>query len=145
MANRVLNIKGFDKEGITNCVDGGNDTIIFNLARGDADKVRDKFIRVLPIESSPIWFNIRSESLHRLLRHPFRTSNETHPQRLSFLPSCEFGSLQSHNQFYSHTSFNNKTPKVFFKPDRQTPNSLYIEFDDTRIVIPFNSIQKRTF
>jgi hypothetical protein len=140
---RFVQPKIFDKTGIKNCGEGGNDTFQFKLTRDEANRIRDKFAQVLPNESSPIWFHILSDPLYALDQRPIQTTDDPRHQGSSFSVSCQFGSLRSYNQFYSHVPFDNKMVDVTFKPARQTPTSLTIEFDDIQLVIPFNSIQKK--
>ncbi|CAF1065628.1 unnamed protein product [Adineta steineri] len=135
--------KTFDKEGIKKCGENGNDEIEFTLTREEANKVREKFKQVLPNENSPVWFTILSNPLDSLISHSLETTTiDVYQQGTPFSASCQFGSLRSYNQFYSHTSFNGKVVKLSFIPSKK-PDTLYIEFDDIRIVIPFVSIQKK--
>ncbi len=71
-----------------------------------------------------------------------KTTDNNNHQGSTFSVSCQFGSLRSYNQFYSHVPFNNKVVDVTFRPARSYPDSLNIEFDNIRLVIPFKSIQK---
>ncbi|UJR12729.1 hypothetical protein I4U23_016903 [Adineta vaga] len=136
--------KRFDKKGISNCGENGNDTINFTLARDEANKVRDQLAQVLPNEKSTVWFNILSDPLHLLMPRSLEaTTTDVHQQGATFSASCQFGSLRSYNQFYSHVSFNGKIVQLSFIPSKSIPDTLHIEFDDIRIVIPFISIQKK--
>ncbi|CAF1467753.1 unnamed protein product [Adineta steineri] len=135
--------KTFDKEGIKKCGENGNDEIEFTLTREEANKVREKFKQVLPNENSPVWFTILSNPLDSLMSHSLETTTtDVYQQGTPFSASCQFGSLRSYNQFYSHNSFNGKVVKLSFIPSTK-PDTLHIEFDDIRIVIPFVSIQKK--
>lgn len=139
---RFVNPKRFDALGIQECGTGKNDSVTFQITRGEANKIRDQLVKILPKEDSSIWFSIRSEPLDSLIPRTLDTIDPNRHQGSKFRATCRFGSLFSHNQFYSHVTFDNKIVQVTFKPERQTPESLYIEFDKNRIVIPFKSIQK---
>lgn len=140
---RFVQPKVFNKKGIRNCGEGGNDSIQFELTRDEANRVRDKFAQILPNDSSPIWFHILSDPLGSLGQLSLQTTEDPHHQGATFRVACRFGSLRSYSQFYSHTSFNLQMVNVTFRPARQLPDSLTIEFDNYRIVIPFSSIQKK--
>ncbi|CAF1170949.1 unnamed protein product [Adineta steineri] len=134
----------FDKRGIRNCGENGNDSIKFTLTREEANKVRDQLAHVLSNENSPVWFNILSNPLDLLMRRSLATTSaDIYQQGTTFYASCLFGSLRSYSQFYSHNSFDNKIVKLSFIPSRSIPDTLYIEFEDIRIVIPFVSIQRK--
>lgn len=133
----------FDESGIRNCGEGGNDSIQFKLTRSEANRLRDRIVQVLPNESSPIWFHISSDPLNILDCRPLQTTVDYRHEGSTFVLSCQFGSLRSYNLFYSHASFNNKVVDVTFRPARQNPDSLVIEFDKIRLVIPFDAIQKK--
>ncbi|CAF1307954.1 unnamed protein product [Adineta ricciae] len=136
--------KKFDKKGISNCGEDGNGTINFTLTRDEANKVRDQLAQVLPNENSTVWFNILSNPLDSLRpRSLVATTTDVHQQETTFSASCQFGSLRSYNQFYSHVSFNGQIVQLSFILLKSIPHTLHIEFDDKRIVIPFVSIQKK--
>ncbi|CAF0893708.1 unnamed protein product [Adineta ricciae] len=136
--------KVFDKKGIRESGEDGNSTIQFALKREEVNKVRDLLAQVLPNENSPIWFHIFDKPLDSLLQQTLADPSTVAPhQGATFSATCLFGALQSYNQFYSHVTFNNKVVNVSFKPARPISNTLYIEFDDIRIVIPFLAIQKK--
>ena len=116
---------------------------MFMLTRQEANKLRDELAHVLPNDNSPVWFNIISDPLNSLIPRSLVTTSDDHQQGSTFLGSCQFGSLRSYNQFYSHVSFDKKIVQISFKPERSLPDSLHIDFDDIRLVIPFDSIQKK--
>ncbi|CAF3143665.1 unnamed protein product [Rotaria sp. Silwood2] len=138
-----VNPKVFDESGIKNCGKGGNDTIDFKVTRKEVNEIRNKLAQVLPSDNSPVWFSILSDPLHALISRSLMTTDDIRHEGSRFSVSCQFGSLRSYNQFYSHVPFDNKIVEVSFKPGGSIPNSLYIEYDDIRLVIPFDSIQKR--
>ncbi|CAF4060655.1 unnamed protein product, partial [Rotaria sordida] len=135
--------KEFDKLGIQNCGKSGNDTISVLFTRKDANNLRDKLTTILSSDNSPVWFCIHSDPFHSMIPHSIITTDDDRHVGLTFDISCEFGSLRSYNQFYSHVSFNNKILQVSFNPTRSIPTALYIEFDNIRLTIPFASIQKK--
>jgi hypothetical protein len=135
--------KVFDKKGIKNCGEGGNDTIKFLLPRDEANNLRNRLAQVLPNDYSPIWFNILADPLNSLDQCSLQTTDDNRHQGSTFLISCQFGSLRSYNQFYAHVPFDNKIVQVTFRPPRPYSDSLNIEFDNIRLIIPFDSIQKK--
>jgi hypothetical protein len=140
---RFVKADKFDRDGIKNCGEGGNDTNQFVLSRKEANNLRNKLAQVLPNDYSPIWFTILSDPLNSLDECPLQTTDDNRHQGSTFSVSCQFGSLRSYNQFYSHLPFDNKIVQVMFRPSRPLSDSLNIEFDNIRLVIPFDSIQKR--
>ncbi|CAF3568479.1 unnamed protein product [Rotaria sp. Silwood1] len=138
-----VNPKVFDESGIKNCGKGGNDTIDFKVTREEVNNIRNNLTRVLPSIDSPVWFSILSDPLHLLIPRSLITVDDIRHEGSTFRATCQFGSLRSYNQFYSHVPFDNKIAQLSFKPTGSIPNSLFIEFDKIRIVISFDSIQKR--
>ncbi|CAF1279555.1 unnamed protein product [Rotaria magnacalcarata] len=135
--------KRFDESGIKKCGQGGNDTICFQLTREEANRLRDNLSSVLSNDNSPVWFHIVSNPLHSLIPHTLATTDDIQHAGSTFDVACQFGSLRSYNQFYSHVQFDNKVVKVSFKILRRIPNAIHIDFDNIRIIIPFKLIQKQ--
>ncbi|CAF3334014.1 unnamed protein product [Rotaria socialis] len=135
--------KRFDELGIKNCGQGGNDTICFQITREEANRLRDNLCNVLSSDNSPVWFHIVSNPLHSLIPRTLVTTDDIQHAGSTFDVACQFGSLRSYNQFYSHVQFDNKVVKVSFKPLRGTPNAIHIDFDHIRIIIPFKLIQRQ--
>lgn len=139
---RFIKPKSFDEQGIRNCLASGKDSITFALTNDEANKLRDRLAQVLPNESSPIWFHIQYDPLHGLDERPLHSTVDHRHEGSTFSLLCQMGSLRSHSLFYSHISFSNKLIKCEFRPAGRTPDALVMEFDDIRISIPFDAIQK---
>ena len=98
---------------------------------------------VLPNDFSPIWFHIKTDPLNGLDQRALHATVDHRHEGSTFSLSCQFGALRSHNIFYSHMSLKNKVVTWSFRPARALPNTLVIEFENIRILIPFDAIQKK--